>query len=153
MELIDTGVALYLVDSIYGDVGGTAFTVNLVPGQYFLELVDPSAVPFGLPAYVPVLVEFGGDTTIAPFYLTATPELTADAPVPTEFSDYFGLFIGAVLFSTDSGDLIFFADDADPNFATSITAVPEPSTLTIACLGSLAGLLAFRRARRTQVAA
>jgi hypothetical protein len=134
-------------------VGGTAYQIDASTAQLFTQLADPSNNVFPLTGfYVPALQSELTSTAFYPEYTTATPPISALAPTPTVFSGYAGsadsfsdLFVP--LLSPDTS--IELAYDPSVGVAASLTAVPEPASLTLLGLGTL-GLVGFAWRRRHQ---
>lgn len=137
----------YLVTGITAVVGGTPYMANFLPGEFTFVLIDPlSGGGHDIAPYVPYLVSTGYGAFI-PLYTMATPAVSGRSASPTVFSGYESYkYYNTLFLSTSSGDLVLSFGNNSPD--ASITDVPEPSTLSMALLGSLVGI-AFVRRRHT----
>ena len=144
----DPGIGLFLVTQIDVKITGIPIPVIFSLFDYGAYVFDPSLAL----GYVPALAAVGGGGALAPAYSAATPPISGDAPTTTVFSDYLGSVETAIFFPTIFGDLIL--DYGTNPVEASITAVPEPSTLSMcAILVGLVGLTSVRRRRKAGRAA
>jgi hypothetical protein len=142
-----TGSGIYLVGSITAVVGGTTYTEE-VSTNYIVILVDPTNSLI-FPFYFPTLKGTGG--VFGPAYVTtSTAGWSATDPTPTQFSsaNYLGSFGHTIGFTTASGPLVLDYDSrAGINASITAVPVPEPSSLAMAGIATLAGLADWARRR------
>jgi hypothetical protein len=139
------GAGIYSSLSITATVGGISYSVMDAIG-YAIQLTDPSNLLFP-GVYTPALIDETGlhdGSDFGPIYGTSTPTLDAAVVTPTLFSGYIGTHKHSLTFTTDSG-LLTLVYDESIGIDTSITAVPEPSTLTLLCIGAAGLAMAGRR--------
>ncbi len=125
-------------------------TFTSAPGDdLYVGLSDPSS---GNNYYETVLSNHAVTSTFGSAYTTATPPITAADPIPTTFSGFFvsgGKLPFTITLAGGAGDLVVNGLTAAPTTA-SLTAVPEPSTLTLSGIGLvLIGLASWHRARKS----
>jgi hypothetical protein len=151
---VETDFGIYFVSSITAVVGGTTYTEK-VPTNYAVELGGPENEifqPFG--SYFPVIENIGpiGPMGFVPIYSTpSTAGWSATDPTPTQFSIANYLDAGPnnnIQFTTAAGPLVLDFDSVT-GINASITAVPvpEPSSLAVAGIATLAGLAVWARRR------
>jgi hypothetical protein len=140
------GVGQYTPTAITAVVGGVSYTGTDI-STYSVRFADPSYV--GFPSDYAAALD-GNGAAFAPVYKTATPAFVATAITPTVFSDYDG-FGGFVLNLPISGGILSLEFDTSVGVTTSVSAasVPEPGSLALAGIASLAGVGAWARRRRT----
>jgi hypothetical protein len=139
------GVGVYTPTAITAVVGGVSYTGTDISG-YSVRFVDPSFVGFAS-SYGAALD--GNGAAFLPVYTTATPAFSATAIHPTVFSGYNG-FGGNVLNLPIAGGILSLEFDTSVGVSASVSAasVPEPGSLVLAGIASLAGFGVWARRRR-----
>jgi hypothetical protein len=144
------GVALYAPTSIVVTVGGTSYTGTdlsnyavilqdatnqLRPGFYILQLV--------------MYINSSSFEGFGPAYTTSSSAFSAQDPSPTVFSGFSEAnSLGNLgVFSTAAGFLTL-AYKGNAGVSTSITSVPEPSSLVLCGISGSIGLVVVCRRRK-----
>ena len=140
------GVGVYDVSAVTAMIGGVSY-IGTTPTDFTLHLVDPTNQE--APGNYVVALDNSGGSAYAPAFTTATPPVVATDVMPTVFSVYNGFF-GTVLNLQTAGGVVGLTFDQTVGVAgTSISAaVPEPGSLVLAGIASLAGLGVWACRRR-----
>ena len=121
-------------------IGATTYTAT-APGSMNVLLGSAGNI------YVPG-VEDSSSNGILPLYSTSSDvNWNAAAPTPTVFGGFFNISSLYFIMATDQGSLILAATPS-LTLQASITAVPEPSLVSLAIGGAAFGLVALRRRAR-----
>jgi hypothetical protein len=139
-----TGVGVYTPTAITAVVGGVSYSGTDI-SSYSVRFADPTYP--GFPGDYAAALD-GNGAAFVPVYTTATPPIVATAVTPTVFSDYNG-FDGNVLNLPISGGILSLEFDVSVGVSASVSAasVPEPGSLVLAGIASLAGLGVWARRR------
>lgn len=117
------------------------------PGDFTLHLADPTNL--GAPNNYIVSLANSGGSAYAPVFTTAMPAISGTAVMPTVFSTYDGFF-GTVLNLQTAGGVVSLTFDETVGVSSAVIsqAVPEPGSLVLAGIASIAGLGAWALRRR-----
>jgi hypothetical protein len=140
------GIGVYTPTAITAVVGGVSYTGTNI-STYSVRFADPTYVGFA-GDYAAALD--GNGAAFLPVYTTATPAYSAIAIKPTAFSGYNG-FGGNTMNLPISGGILSLEFDTSVGVTASVSAaaVPEPGSLVLAGIASLAGVGVWARRRRS----
>jgi hypothetical protein len=95
------------------------------------------------------------DNVIDAAFDTASPAFSASAPSPTQFSSFLDYDPPTISIDLEGvpGGLVINDLGSVPSASISSDSTPEPSTLSLAGLGLLVGLIVFARRRKPLVVA
>ncbi len=139
------GIGVYDVSAVTATIGGMSY-LGTTPTDFTLHLADTTnlSAPNN---YIVSLVNSGG-SAYAPVFTTATPAISGTDVMPTVFSVYNGFF-GTVLNLQTAGGVVGLTFDETVGVSSAvISSIPEPGSLVLAGIASLAGLGGWARRRR-----